>query len=202
MKITLNRWDLRPECRDIDCDKLEIGHFKPDVQAVIGAAGVATFREFLGSKTIRHDGGNGNQILLDDGQVHKPTRRIDLLKSINGRMAVNITSRMAVSELDGKAGELLEWCTESAGLTVGDAFADLMVATAWYAHSSNLFDSSATNNAQRIISYMNSVLLPGAPEADKLLCLYNASWWMALWAAEVEAQALPDSTAAQVGCSE
>ncbi|MCB1714787.1 MAG: hypothetical protein KDK05_06600 [Candidatus Competibacteraceae bacterium] len=58
MKLTVDRLDLLQEHEGINCSQTELCHFKPDVQAVIIAAGGATFREY--------DGSNYNRIQVID----------------------------------------------------------------------------------------------------------------------------------------
>jgi len=46
MKLTLDRIDLKPEFRDINCSQTMFSHFKDDVQTAIVSAGGATFWEY------------------------------------------------------------------------------------------------------------------------------------------------------------
>jgi hypothetical protein len=46
MKLTVDREDLKPEHKDISCLLTKLHHFKPEVQAVIIAAGHAIFEEY------------------------------------------------------------------------------------------------------------------------------------------------------------
>ncbi len=187
MKLTVDRLDLLPEHEDVACSQVRLEHFKPDVQIAIIAAGWATFREF--------DGSNYNRILLDDADRDEPVSRIDLLKSINKKGTVTLTSRMAVSESDGLAGQLLEWCIGDGDRT-GDVFSDLVEAMAHYYFGPNLSSFGFSDKARNIVGYVDCVLLPGTSDTDKLFCLYNASWWMALWGAEQDALALAEETPA------
>ena len=49
MKLTLDREDLRPERKDMNCSRIKFEHFKDDVQSAIIFAGSAQFREYDGS---------------------------------------------------------------------------------------------------------------------------------------------------------
>jgi hypothetical protein len=180
MKLIVDRLDLLPEHEDTNCSQVRLVHFKPDVQIAIIAAGGATFREF--------DGSNYNRILLDGAEPDEPVRRIDLLKSINKKGTVTLTSRMSVSESDGLAGQLLEWCIGDDDLT-GDVFSDLVEAMAHYYFGPNLSSFPFSDKAKAIVGYVDTVLFPGASNTDKLFCLYNATWWVALWGAEQDALA-------------
>ena len=46
MRITLDRLDLKPEFKNINCSQTRIEHFKLEIQAVIRRAGRATFHEY------------------------------------------------------------------------------------------------------------------------------------------------------------
>lgn len=45
-KLTLDRQDLRPEYRNINCSQTRFEHFTDEIQRVISAAGKATFYEY------------------------------------------------------------------------------------------------------------------------------------------------------------
>ena len=49
MKLTLDRQDLKPEYRDINCSQTKFEHFTLQVQQSIREAGKATFKEYDGS---------------------------------------------------------------------------------------------------------------------------------------------------------
>ena len=49
MKLTIDRLDLKPEHKDINCSQTRFEHFTDETQAAIKAAGHAQFREFDGS---------------------------------------------------------------------------------------------------------------------------------------------------------
>ena len=48
MKLTLDRDDLKPEYRNINCSQTEFKHFHKTVQRAIEAVGRATFQEYDG----------------------------------------------------------------------------------------------------------------------------------------------------------
>lgn len=178
MKLIVDRLDLLPEHEEINCSQVALKHFKPDVRQAINAAGGATFREF--------DDSSYNRIAVNNAEPDKPMRRIDFLKSIQKKGTVTLTSRMAVSESDGLAGRLLEWCIVDDDRT-GDVFSDLLEAMAHYYFGNNLAYFPFSDKAHAIVGYVDRFLLPGASDTDKLFCIYNASWWVALWGAEQDA---------------
>lgn len=49
MKLLIDREDLKPEHKDINCSQTRFQHFKENVQAAIIAVGKAQFREYDGS---------------------------------------------------------------------------------------------------------------------------------------------------------
>ena len=49
MKLTLDREDLKPEHRNINCSQTKFEHFTLQVQQAIREAGRAQFREYDGS---------------------------------------------------------------------------------------------------------------------------------------------------------
>ena len=49
MKLTLDREDLKPEYKDINCSQTKFEHFKLQAQQAIREAGRAQFREYDGS---------------------------------------------------------------------------------------------------------------------------------------------------------
>lgn len=61
MRLTLDREDLKPEYKDINCSQTKIEHFKMDVKVAIIAVGKAQFREYDGSNynAIYSPVGNG-----------------------------------------------------------------------------------------------------------------------------------------------
>lgn len=59
MKLTLDRDDLRPEFRDINCSQTKFEHFTDKTQRAIYMVGKATFYE--------HDGSNYNVIYAPKG---------------------------------------------------------------------------------------------------------------------------------------
>lgn len=55
MKLIVDREDLKPEFKNINCSQTKFEHFQENVQAAIVAVGRAQFREY--------DGSNYNAIL-------------------------------------------------------------------------------------------------------------------------------------------
>jgi hypothetical protein len=49
MKLTLDRLDLKPEYRNINCSKTKFEHFTIEAQRAIREVGCAQFREYDGS---------------------------------------------------------------------------------------------------------------------------------------------------------
>lgn len=49
MKLTIDREDLKPEHRDVNCSLLKFDHFLPEVQNAVRVVGQATFREYSGN---------------------------------------------------------------------------------------------------------------------------------------------------------
>ena len=46
MRLTVDRDDLKPEHKDVNCSQTQFEHFKPNVQQAIRVVGQATFQEF------------------------------------------------------------------------------------------------------------------------------------------------------------